>query len=49
MKKINFDQVTYKLNGVTIAPGDLKRYYYMKIEVKMYINDQFIGYTDIDD
>lgn len=46
---IEWDQVTYKLKGAIIAPGDLKYYYHNKIEIEIWLDDQLIGHTDIDD
>ena len=46
MNIIKWDQVTYKLKGALVAPGDLKYYYHKGIELEMWLNGQLIGHTE---
>lgn len=47
MNKIDWPKVVYKYKNLVIPNDRVKDYYYKGVELKMYYNDQFIGYTDV--
>lgn len=47
MNKLDWSKVVYKFKSLVIPNDQVKDYYYKGIELEIYYNGQFIGFTDI--
>lgn len=47
MNSIDWSKVVYMYKNLVIPYDQVKDYYYKGVELEIYYNDQFVGYTDI--